>query len=65
MASPAAKALADAALVVARRRAHVLERLRAALLDGDDRAALRLARVATGLEEDDAGREVSVEGRSH
>ena len=53
MADPAARALAEAAMTVARRRAKVLDRMKAALLAGDSEEALRLARVLTGLEEDE------------
>lgn len=45
-----AHALAQAALEVARERAEQLQRLRAALIAGDEPAALELARLLTGLE---------------
>ena len=48
----AGRALAEAALAVARRRARVLDRMKAALLDGDDGEVLRLARLLTGLEDE-------------
>lgn len=53
MANPEALALAEAALRVARRRAKLLDRMKAALLEGDTEEVLHLARVLTGLEEDE------------
>ena len=43
------QAIAEAAVEVARERARTLEELRLALLQGDDEAALRLARELAGL----------------
>ena len=46
------RAIADAALEVACERAAVLDRLRRALLQRDERESLRLARILTGIEEE-------------
>jgi len=50
----AERALAEAALEIARERAAVLDRARQALLRGDETEALRCLRILTGLEEDNA-----------
>ena len=51
MADPAYRALAEAALAVAKRRADLLEKIRSALLENEDRRALRLMRVYVGIDE--------------
>jgi len=54
---PRLRALAEAALEVSAERRAVLDRMRRALVMGDEAAALRCARILTGLEEDDAERD--------
>ena len=50
-ASPAALALADAALRVARKRAAVLDRMKVAVLAEDSAEVMRLARMLVGIDE--------------
>ncbi len=46
------KALAEAALVVGRRRAERLDEIRAALLQGEEARALALMRIHVGIDEE-------------
>lgn len=55
MGDPAARALADAALSVAKRRSKLLDRITAALAEERTEDALRLMRVYCGLDEEVAG----------
>jgi len=48
---PAYRALAEAALEVARRRADLLDEVRQALINDDERRALALMRRYVGIEE--------------
>ena len=57
MADPAYRALAEAALAVAKRRAELLDRIRSALLGKDDFRALRLMRIYAGIDEAKHGEE--------
>jgi hypothetical protein len=52
MQNPNLAAAIDSALEIARRRAHTLGRIRAALESGDNTKALKLMRVYCGLEDE-------------
>jgi hypothetical protein len=49
------RALAEAALSVARQRAEQLREIRLALASGDESAALKMMRIYVGLEDEEQG----------
>lgn len=53
---PHLRALAEAAMDVAKKRAEKLDRMRAALLEGDNETALDIGRQLTGLVDEESNR---------